>query len=139
MGGWNNNPDGIQLKSAIRKLLAKQYVVASTASNCLDSGTNSEVFALDCKRKAPVGEEAELCSDDITKNISTNTIFCENILFYISGFVVLSRVQGSIKRPSCIDALLSDPQQVTDHKFFMESHQSLHFQIKNRGGTHQTI
>ena len=53
MGGHNNNPDGIQLKSAIRKLLAKQYVVASTASNCLASGTNSGVFARDCKRKAP--------------------------------------------------------------------------------------
>jgi len=102
MGGCNNNPDGIQLKSAIRKLLAKQYVVASTASNCLDSGTNSGVFALDRKRKAPVGEEVELCSDDITKNRSTNTILCENILFYISGLVVRS-LQGSIKCPSCID------------------------------------
>jgi len=132
MGDCNNNPDGIQLKSAIRKLLAKQYVVASTASNCLDSGTNSGVFALDRKRKAPVGEEAELCSDDITKNLSTNTILCENILFYISGFVVRS-LQGSIKCPSCIDALLGDPQQVTEHDYFMESHQSLLFHIKNRG------
>ena len=32
-----------------------------------------------------------------------------------------------------IDALLGDPQQVTDHDYFMESHQSLLFQIKNRG------
>ena len=32
MGGCNNNPGCIQLKSAIRKLLAKQYVVASIRS-----------------------------------------------------------------------------------------------------------
>jgi len=35
---------------------------------------------------------------------------------------VVRSLQGSIKCPSCIDALLGDPQQVTDHDFFMESH-----------------
>jgi len=107
MGCCNNNPTSGQLKRAIKKLLARQYVTASAASNCLNSGTNSGVFAFE-RRKAPVGEESNFelpyYHTDLT-NLPTNSILCENILFFIAGFVVRS-LHGPIKCPTRNDAMI---------------------------------
>jgi hypothetical protein len=58
-GGWNNNPNCLQLKYAMRKMLLRNTITASKNANCLtfsDSTTTIIPFFHSQKHKAPLKE-----------------------------------------------------------------------------------
>ena len=62
MGGFNNNPYVAQFKSALRKLLVKQQVSSSAASNCADSDISGAIFELKwSKRTSPMDDQRFEC------------------------------------------------------------------------------
>jgi hypothetical protein len=66
-GGWNNNPNSMQLKYALRKMLFRNAVTASKNSNCIDfsEGFFSGIIPIFHKRKhrSPLMEEDEQEND----------------------------------------------------------------------------
>ena len=93
MGGFNNNPNVAQFKSALRKLLVKQQVSSSAASNCADSDISGAIFELKwSKRTSPMDDQRFECLEsepaltmaaDVTFSVVQN-----NIIYYIGGYVV---------------------------------------------------
>ena len=96
MFGFNNNPNVLQFRSAIKRLVCEQAVEASKAANVLDCESTPGVFKLEWRR-SPIEtshsiEENELVfplSDELD-NISKPVQ--DNILYYIAGYVVRSFV-----------------------------------------------
>ena len=59
-GGWNNNPNCLQLKYSLRKMLMRNAVTASKNANCVDfTGCNSiiPIFHLRKHRASPINTE----------------------------------------------------------------------------------
>ena len=94
--GFNNNPDVVQLKASLRKILLRNAIVGSKYGNCLifDSDSVGSIFSLKwSRRRSPVVEEADLdeegqdrISDLMFQLESTNlTFYQEEILGYIAG------------------------------------------------------
>ena len=105
-GGWNNNPNCLQLKYALRQMMMKNAIAASKNGNCQDFADNmntlipifhkrkhksplSEVFTQDgrdeCTNAMEESEE-RLMFEHLNQNTHSDFIF--NILFYIGGFIV---------------------------------------------------
>ena len=104
-GGWNNNPNSLQLQYALRKMLLRNAVKASSNANCVDfDGSPSTIIPVFHTRKhSPQLSDAE--KRDATtftqeENMMVENLdvegpseFVENILFYISGFIVSKLVK----------------------------------------------
>ena len=52
-GGFDNNPDVLQFKSALRALLVKTDITPSLRANCLELDADSRVYELKPKAKTP--------------------------------------------------------------------------------------
>ncbi|CAB4038383.1 THAP domain-containing 9, partial, partial [Paramuricea clavata] len=101
-GGWNNNPNSMQLKYALRKMLFTNAVKASKNSNCVDfsEGFSSGIIPILHKRKhrSPLIEEEKPENDSgftLTEQLLVEQLaerghseFMGNILFHISAFIV---------------------------------------------------
>lgn len=115
-GGWNNNPNCLQLKYAMRKMLLRNAVSASKNANCqtfTNDSTTIIPFFHTKKHNAPLTETtpSENSSQAIPEFLSTQLInptseFLSNVLFYISGFIV-SKLLNKLTCPSCKRCLLS--------------------------------
>ena len=98
-GGWNNNPNSLQLKYALRRMLLENAVTASAHANCqiLDNNATIPIFH---KRKhvAPLIEEsppdatnesqsnqAQLSRLVSQLELNKQSNYVLNILYYISG------------------------------------------------------
>ena len=60
-GGWNNNPNYLQLKYALRKMLLRNAITASKNASCLTFETTSTSilpFFHSKKHRAPLAEAA---------------------------------------------------------------------------------
>ena len=140
MFGFNNNPNALQFRSAIKRLVCKQAVEASKAANVLDCESTSGVFKLEWRR-SPIetshsNEENELVFplsnelDNISKPVQ------DNILYYIAGYIVRS-LMGSVSCESCSEALIQAKRpKYNDHQYsnnFLEPHELL-TTVKDRGG-----
>ena len=146
--GFNNNPDIIQLKSSLRKILLRNSIIGSKHANCLtfESSSAGSIFSLKWnKRNAPLSEKNDLTDDEkiFVKELSTKLSSCsisyykEAILGYIAGFVV-RKIVGKISCPECANALHFDSSKAT-----IQDHHYSHFtglpylsliSLKNRGG-----
>ena len=98
-GGWNNNPNSLQLKYALRKMLLKNSITASISPDCRVFEQNSIIPALPTSQSNSFFHENLYCyidaqlEDEVNSmmmNIDSksHTEFIKNVLLYIAGFVV---------------------------------------------------
>ena len=130
-GGWNNNPNCMQLKYALRKMLLKNTITASKNANCLsfsDSSTTIIPFFHSRKHKAPLKETPAENQDQSESTPEEDLLFSQlnsygtseflaNILFYIGGYIVFKLVQ-KLSCESCKTCLLCQLNPATpDHNY----------------------
>ena len=82
--GWNNNPNALQFKWALRALLQKNQVTAPETGNCT------------------VVEETKLA--EVAGLLNSSTIWHEDLLEYIGGYIA-RKITGCIKWAECASAL----------------------------------
>ncbi|CAB4023856.1 Hypothetical predicted protein, partial [Paramuricea clavata] len=130
-GGWNNNPNSMQLKYALRKMLFTNAVKASKNSNFIDfsEGFSSGIIPILHKRKhrSPLIEEEKPENDSgftLTEQLLVEQLaerghseFMGNILFDISGFIVkkLIKLLACTACRSCLISSLSSSS--VDHDY----------------------
>ena len=126
-GGWNNNPNSLQIKYALRQLLMRNAVTASKNANCTnfeDKKTTTiipilhkrkhrsplkEMFAQDQNADNPEAlnsqEKAEenFMFEQLDKD--NHSDFISNVLFYIGGFIV-SKLVKKLTCQSCKECLV---------------------------------
>jgi hypothetical protein len=133
-GGWNNNPNCLQLKYAMRKMLLRNAVTASKNAVKCETFSNYSTtiipFFHSRKHKTPLvespsesnssdqlhstPEEDLLCSH---LNAPTTSEFLSNILFYIGGYIV-SKLVKKLSCSSCKTSLLAQFTTTTpDHDY----------------------
>ena len=93
-GGWNDNPNPLQFKWTLRKLLFSNNIQPGINSNCLSGDFNlTPVFENRVTKNILRNSRDEVTTDEeLQKLISvidrTNlTTFQDNILYYIGGFI----------------------------------------------------
>jgi len=117
-GGSNNNPNTVQFKYAMRNLLLKNSIVASSKANVMSFNEycTSSLFSLKWKKhRSPIQEypQNDEVSDEEAKALSESldkialSDFTENIIYYIAGFVVRN-VMKNIDCSPCSEALILD-------------------------------
>jgi len=121
-GGWNNNPNCLQLQYSLRKMLMRNAVTASKNANCVDfTGCNSiiPIFHTRKHRTSPINTETtqEKISDESMNNLCEqfhkegHSEFIANVLFYISGYIV-SKLIDHLPCPACKQSLLPLPKEI---------------------------
>lgn len=147
--GCNNNPNILEFKYAMRRLLTKNYIQAGQNGNCTNFNENiGSIYSLARKNKTEAVQnyDSELNKmelDDETENKlvesgvktlmeignTTNKDLIENILWYIAGFLV-RKIVTKVHCDTCIDALVEKVQPTSSQdKDFMKL-----VTFKNRGG-----
>jgi hypothetical protein len=122
-GGWNNNPNVLQFKAAVRRLVLGNAVTASKTANCKLLDDNSIIpFFHTRKNATPLAKtanEEEGNEDSSTEqhderldrlisqvDFQEPTELKANILTYIAGLVV-KKLLKQIKCITCIESLTS--------------------------------
>ena len=135
-GGFNNNPDVRQFKAALRKVLIRASIRGSKYGNCqdFDSGSNAPLFDLKWRKSPLISENqknknfetTELTAIyDVIEVEKRMTVYKENIIAYIGGFVV-RKLSKSLHCPTCVDALLGQENQ---HAYYLNL-----INMKDNGG-----
>jgi len=133
-GGWNNNPNSLQLKYALRKMLPRNSITASNSANCQVFEKNSNIPALPTNQNtSPFHENLQNtlnapCEEEVnrmmtTLHLNSHTEFIKNVLFYIAGFIV-SRHVNKISCHSCHNCLIGSLSH-TDHLYY-DGHNKSH-------------
>ena len=142
-GGWNNNPNVLQFKYAIRKMLMRNAITASKYANCVDftgchdiipifhmrkhrkSTTNdtdeqlassSSNYVLDPASNNDSQESRNMSSMCEHLNEEKHSEFSSNVLFYIAGCIV-SKLIKAIACSACKKSLLLLPKQLPDNGY----------------------
>lgn len=136
-GGYNNNPNAIQFKTAIKQILVKNSIMSSSKGNvlCFESQSVGSLFSLKwSKRRSPLSElngcemNHTTGDPDFSNVLDGVTKITENILYYISGFI-LRGIVTSLDCEECSEALLTP---TSDHQY---SYSYVSFiNRKDRGG-----
>lgn len=129
MGWWNNNPNCLQFKYALRKMMMRNAVTSSKNANCqiLDETSTTIIPYFHTKKhktplsesntsdqSLPTAEERLLCQQI---NSPSNTEFVSNILFCIGGYII-SKILDKVICSSCKSCLTSQfTEPTTDHKY----------------------
>ena len=141
-GGSNNNPNTLQFKYAMRNLLLKNSIVASSKANVMSFNEycTGSLFSLKwTKHRSPIQEDPQddEVSDEEAKALSENldkialSDFTENIIYYIAGFIVRN-VMKNLDCPQCSEALTLDC--TADEHDYVPAPFSLFLIRKNNGG-----
>ena len=139
-GGWNNNPNCLQFKYALRQMMMKNAITASKNANCTDFADNSIIPIFhSTKHQSPLSgmsleedkdenadannsmEEAKesLMFEHLDRGIHSD--FISNILFYIGGFIV-SKLVKKLTCQACIDCLVGSINRAeSDHDYCGQS------------------
>ena len=136
-GGWNNNPNVLQFKYSIRKMLMRNAITASKSANCVDFTGCHDIIPIFHTRKhkksttndndaddndAANNEQANNYSDEsqdifsMCENLNKegHSEFTSNVLFYIAGYIV-SKLVKAVACPACKKSLLPLPKQLPDN------------------------
>ena len=143
-GGFNNNPNVVQFKTAMKQILLKNSIMSSSKGNvlCFESQSVGSLFSLKwSKRRTSLceltqDEATHTNEDDDVQHIFHNNVsnITENVWYYISGFLVRGIVKH-IDCQECSEGLLSP---ISDHQYCYLPYDSL-VNRKNRGGlTHSS-
>ena len=118
--GWNNNPDVLQFKYALRTMLIRNSIEPSSTGNCTkfeESLCEPNIFLDLSSRKKSRAAITEFPPDDETLEMqqlladmheSSPNELMDNILYYISGFIV-RKLLPIVKCRKCRQELLLDP------------------------------
>lgn len=113
-GGWNNNPNCLQLKYTLRRMLLKNSITASSNANSQILDQHSVIPVLHTrKHTSPLKEKPTTIAVDNEHDADMDTMvehleqtelseFTMYVLHYISGFIV-SKLLKIIPCPQCID------------------------------------
>jgi hypothetical protein len=128
-GGWNNNPNCLQIKYALRQLLMRNSVTASKNANCIDFEENKTTIIIPIlhkiKHRSPLIEmftqdqnadtpdalnsqetaEENFMYEQLHQN--SHSDFISNILFYIGGYIV-STLEKKLTCQACKECLVGE-------------------------------
>ncbi|CAB4019071.1 DNA transposase THAP9 [Paramuricea clavata] len=93
--GCNNNPNALQFKWALRALLQKNQVAASPTANC------------SVVEEGKLAEEATHLDKKVTSILDCSTIWHEDVLSYIGGYIV-KMITNCLKCAECAAALVAE-------------------------------
>ena len=127
-GGWNNNPNCLQMKYALRQMLMRNAITASKNANCVDFTGCSNIIPLFHKGKHTekrhheewAGNKENISNDEEEINLFCDLMFdkhsefIDNILFYIAGYIV-SKLIDNLSCPECKKCLVPLPKQSPIH------------------------
>ena len=125
-GGWCNNPTAVGFVSAFKKLVARAGACPSGKTGNVQQDSTELVMAATNAYVAPnnvrysheddqrqVGEEIKLVAvNNISREMVNDSPVIENILVYISGFVV-RKVMGELSCEECAYQLISVTPSLT--------------------------
>jgi hypothetical protein len=130
-GGWNNNPNCLQLKYTLRRMLLNNSITASRNANCQILDQHSVVPVLHTrKHHSPLKDKSTTVGDDHEDDSDAHTMmqhlqaaehseFTMYVLHYICGFIV-SKLEKRISCSQCIVAITESPsqsQERSDHDY----------------------
>lgn len=131
--GNNNNPNALELKTAMKQILLKNSITSSYAANCIaldNTGTESVFEIRWAKKKVESLEEEEEIPDLFPSMNNTFDIVKDNILYYISGFIV----RCLLKKVDCQTCANSMLETLSEHNYNHKYSHSILVNVKNRGG-----
>ncbi|XP_060866105.1 uncharacterized protein LOC132941892 [Metopolophium dirhodum] len=131
--GNNNNPNALELKTAMKQILLKNSITSSYAANCIaldNTGTESVFEIRWAKKKVESLEEEEEIQDLFPSMNNTFDIVKDNILYYISGFIV----RCLLKKVDCQTCANSMLETLSEHNYNHKYSHSILVNVKNRGG-----
>lgn len=124
-GGFNNNPDIQQFLWSVRRLLYKNFVTASLNANCLsDICGSAPIYEFRSNKRVrcenTVDDSIEF-TDEMLHVLNENNLsnYEENILYYISGYIV-SKFVKTCNCSYCHEILLA-PFKHRDHDYVNNS------------------
>ena len=144
-GGFNNNPNTLQFRTALKQILMRNSIMPSNKANVIafEPQSHGSIFSLQAsKRRTPMSEMSTVVAsneedDDLQQifdKIQVDTI-TNNILYYISGFIIRKLIK-SIDCTQCSEALVLSTA-ISDHQYCSSPYSSL-VNRKNRGGLIQS-
>jgi hypothetical protein len=99
--GWNNNPNALQFKWALRALLQNNQISVSEKANCA------------AIEEEKVHEEMHHVGHNIIMYLTCSKIWRDDVLAYIAGYIV-QKITVCIKCPECAIALVAIDQSQAD-------------------------
>ena len=148
-GGFDNNPNALQLKYAFRKILLHNAITSSDKANVMMFEENlsgsllsfksnrrrsrlSEMTNIEALNGVTDADTLKLDQESIENALKTTsmTFVTENVLYYIARYILRS-ILKSIDFDLCVESLLV-PKQMSDHRYFTSPYSCL-VQIKNSG------
>lgn len=123
-GGSNNNPNVVQLKTAIKQILLKNAFKLKNNGNCntFDEDVMCSIFDFKWNKKEQFNDDCQMgeANQDILNRLQLiNNInpslqsAKENILYYILGYIILKIIK-KLDCNSCIKSIFKE----TDHNYF---------------------
>lgn len=111
-GGWNNNPNVLQFKSAYKKIMVRHELKEFANGNCLFDNV-AILHVSSAKIKCPVGDYNSLQTTisfdhDYVKTCFELSHFAEEIVQYIAGYVAYKLIRDSVTCSFCKDQLLGE-------------------------------
>lgn len=138
--GYNNNPNVLQFKYAMRQILLRNEIRGSQNSNCLhlDSDPTGTIFQFIWKKKKEQNSIFENIDDESDNEIETFNNYSisdcnmlkEYILFYIAGYIV----KKLLSRIDCYTCAINLQKPRSDHNYVHSSIFSKFLDFTNNGG-----
>ena len=130
-GGSNNNPNCLQMKYALRKMLMRNAITASRNANCVDfTGCNNIIPLFHArKHKTDINKDSKQVAvpdqdpeqEDNSMNVMLEHLneghseFISNVLFYIAGYIVFKLIDN-LSCSQCKRCLLVETS-IDDHDY----------------------
>ena len=105
--GWNNNPNALQFKWALRALLQKNQVSPSTNANC------------SVIEEGKLAEEVNSIDSKVASYLNSSAIWQDDVMEYIGGYIA-KKISKCLKCAECAAALAMEDVDVfpqTDHTY----------------------
>ncbi|KAJ8049938.1 DNA transposase THAP9 [Holothuria leucospilota] len=131
-GGWNNNPNCLQFKWALRAILQKNSIMPSKSANIsIDEPEN----ALFIQRKPASVRKVNESMQKFANLLHEPSEFHDHILHYIAGYVS-KHVMEHCKCTKCCIALHNQNAHdgVNDHSYCADGTHACFTKTKDRGG-----
>ena len=141
--GWNNNPDVLQFKYALRAILLRNSIEPSKTGNCTPFDDVFKSSLIDFKRRA--AERHHKTSEDTDREIieaeqmavhlndeSQNDLL-DNILCYIAGFIV-KNLMKVVQCTNCHEEMLKHRDDPHGYSGISIRRDHLFSLCKQRGG-----
>ena len=102
--GWNNYPNVLQFKYALRALLLQNKVESPPTANCTKVKDDHD----------PIPSIPDEQDRQVADMLVTSTAWRPDVLFYISGFIA-NKLCKTVKCPNCAAALFEPPEEIHQH------------------------